>query len=119
MKQFTVGLYDLEFDALIGCLPQEHLVSQTFIVSVEVRIPISEELASSDSISDTINYAELYETVRECFTTPTRLLETIALRMEEVIKLKWPQVSSGRISIRKTNPPIPGIVGTAGVTIDY
>ena len=54
-----------------------------------------------NSITDTINYADIYNIIRERMSVPTPLLETIVMEIGNEIHNEFPQVRSINISIKK------------------
>ena len=114
--QFEIALADLRFHAFHGVLEQENLIGNEFIVNVSVRIPYSEEVFT-DSLDATISYADIFTIVEEEMRKPRKLLETVAATIHVRLVEHWPQITSGSISIRKSKPPIPRIVGSSEVTL--
>lgn len=118
MKEFEISLADLRFHAFHGVMPLETKVGNEFIVSVCVRYPFSPAILDDD-IASTINYAELFEIVKEEMEKPKKLLETVAAAIASRIMQKWACVTGGHVTICKSTPPIPGITGAASVKLDF
>ena len=59
-----VTLRGLRFHAYHGVLEQERKTGGDFLVSLRVGFPI-EKAMCSDDVSDTLNYAALYEMVKK------------------------------------------------------
>ena len=51
--------------------------------------------------------------------SPRNLLECVAGHIASRFRARWPQIDSGSIAITKTTPPIPGITGSATVTLTF
>ncbi len=47
------------------------------------------------------------------------LLETVAVRFAKEVRLRWPFIKRGSIEIVKTVPPIPKMIGQAGIKYDF
>ena len=71
----------------------------------------------SDEVADTLNYAELFELVKEEMAIPSRLLEHVAGRIVKSINERFPKVSSIELKITKKNPPMGADCDGAGVEV--
>lgn len=111
----TVGIYDVELTANIGLLPQEKVIDQTYRITAEVEYNPAGLMCSPDSIDNTISYVEIFNIVNKVFSEGADLLETVAMKVAQNLSARFPQIQKGHIDILKLNPPIPGIVGNAGV----
>jgi dihydroneopterin aldolase len=97
-------------------MSQEQKVGGEFIVDVRVGYPIAAAM-ESDEVSDTLNYAELYELVKQEMDTPSQLLEHVAGRIVKKIGEQFPQVTSIDLKITKKNPPMGADCDGAGVHV--
>ncbi|MBK6826305.1 MAG: dihydroneopterin aldolase [Chitinophagaceae bacterium] len=70
------------------------------------------------SIEHTINYADLFELLKQEFNTPVDLLETLVIQIAACIKKEYPIVKKIRMTVDKLHPPISGFKGTVGVTYE-
>ena len=68
----------MRFYAYHGVAPQERKVGNTFMVDLELTAPLVAAV-ESDRLEDTINYAEVYATVRQEMQIPSQLLEHAAV----------------------------------------
>lgn len=109
------GFYDTEFTARIGVLPQEKIIPQTYVASLEVSYSPAALLCHTDSIEAAVSYVDLYEIAKKEFETGANLLETIAIKTAEAVKSQFPYIKSGNIHIFKLNPPVAGMVGKTGI----
>lgn len=71
--------------------------------------------AVADDIEATISYADVYEELVRAMNRPRRLLESVAKDFASVCLERWGSIKSGEIEIVKTVPPIPGMIGEAGI----
>lgn len=108
----------MRFHAAHGVSEQELTVGNEFEVTVEVDYPFERAL-ESDNLSDTLNYAELYDVVAAQMAIPSALIERTAGRIIDAIKLRFPLVEGGRITLVKLSPPITGQVAGAAVTVSF
>ena len=64
MSLTVIELENMEFQAFHGCYELERQVGNRFLVSVRIEAELG-EAADSDRIERTINYLDVFETVRE------------------------------------------------------
>lgn len=87
----------------------EREAGQEFLVDVECLLDLS-EAAASDSISDTVDYAELIAQIREIVETESHLLlEKLAQRIIDAI-LERPRLGQVTVAISK-----PGVAEKLGL----
>lgn len=113
-----IFLKDVRMHAHHGVFEQERRVGNEFIVDLLVSVPDTEGMRE-DALEGTVSYADLFEIVRSEMQRPRKLLEAVAISICEAIKLKFPQISKGELTITKSVPPIAGIAGHAGVRKNF
>jgi dihydroneopterin aldolase len=111
-----VFLKDVRFHAFHGVMPQERRVGGDFLVNLRVGYPL-EQAMQSDEVSDTLNYAALYEVVKTEMMQPSNLLEHVAGRIADAVVKRFPQVTSIDLDLTKQNPPMGADCDGAGVEI--
>ncbi len=111
----TVGLYDLELSSRIGILPQEKLIPQSYRVTLEVTFSPWNLEREPENLEYSISYLDLYNIVKAHFERGGDLLEGMAIGISTDVLQQFKTIKKGRIEILKLNPPIPGIVGNAGI----
>ncbi len=109
----TVQLLDLRFHSFHGIHEEEKILGNEYIINASVEFHEDEQIINS--IHQTVNYADLYNIIRERMGVPSPLLETILMEIGDEIHREFPQLHSINISIKKMHPPIEGIQGAAGV----
>ena len=117
MESF-IELKEIKIHAYHGVDKQERIVGNDYIVRVKVKFDIS-RAAESDMVSDTINYADIYDVVKCEMGVPSNLLENVAFRIMNSIKNNFPKVEGGEVEIVKIKPPIIGDVTGATVFISF
>jgi dihydroneopterin aldolase len=80
------------------------------IISIDNKQPIK-------TLSDTIDYAEVYSLVKHVFSSTEQLLEVVAEKIFKAIAERFPTAAEVDISILKTNPPIEAFIGQVGVQL--
>ena len=111
-----ISLRNVRFHAFHGVMPQERRVGGDFLVNLRVGYPL-EQAMQSDEVSDTLNYAALYEVVKTEMMQPSNLLEHVAGHIADAVVKRFPQVTSIDLDLTKQNPPMGADCDGAGVEI--
>lgn len=107
MEREILRLQNMRFHAYHGVLPKEKSLGQRFEVDLEVAAGLR-KAAQTDRIEDTIDYAQLFNLVKEAVTEERfNLIETLAERIAEKVAQRFP-VSELTVRVRKPNPPLDG-----------
>lgn len=104
LTESYISLRDLHFHAYHGVLPQERKVGNDYVVNVKVKVDVAEAMVS-DNVEATVNYATLYNMVKEEMNTPSALLENVAYRIADRFFSAFPTIQATSICVRKVNPP--------------
>ena len=75
-----IELKEMRIYAYHGVMPQETKVGNNFVVNLILTAPL-EQAVRSDELDDTINYAAVYEEVKEQMDIPSKLIEHAAGRI--------------------------------------
>lgn len=102
-----ITLTDIEFHAFHGVLPQETEIGGQYVVDISMTV-LDEQSTETDSLEHTVNYAEVYEVVKEEMAIPSKLIEHVAGRIARRVRDEFPLVSQVRIILTKKHPPIAG-----------
>ena len=100
-------LENIKIYAFHGVLPEEKILGTYYILSLEIKANLL-KAAETDCLEDTINYAEINKIIHEEMKISSELLEHVAGRILEKIKEKFSEISSIKIKITKTKPPMQG-----------
>ena len=111
----TISLEAMKFYAFHGVIEQERIIGRTFLA--DISYVIDTKATDTDNIDDTINYADVYDLVKEEMQQPSLLIEHVAGRIMKALKNKFPQMIETTVKISKLNPPVNGEAGKATVTI--
>ena len=98
-----IDISNMEFYAYIGCFDEEKLIGTRFSVSVSMNCEIG-NAASSDDLSQTVNYQAVYAVIKDEMSAKVNLLETMAQRILQRLKADFPAIESLNVSISKLNP---------------
>jgi len=104
----SLYMRNMEFFAYHGVLSEERINGQNFEIDVELGLDLT-AAALTDNVRDTIDYALVYQDVKE-FATQRRynLIETLASRIADTILAKYPKVHEICVHVRKPQAPIAG-----------
>jgi dihydroneopterin aldolase len=110
----SIHLNNLIFFSHHGIHAEEKILGNHFEVNLTVRhrpvqLPVKH-------LTDTIDYAAVFQLVRERMSQPTPLLETIVTELAETILHVFPLAEEVDVAIRKLHPPISEINGSVGVS---
>jgi dihydroneopterin aldolase len=111
-----IVLENMIFHANHGVFPQEKLVGNTFVAGLKIKADLSAAVAN-DSLEDTINYATVFDVVKQEMAQPSKLLEHVAGRIVAGLKRHFPQIEEIELKLSKQNPPVNGQVESAGIII--
>ena len=73
----------------------------------------------SDQLKDTINYEKVFAIIQAQMNQPSKLLEHLARNVIDAIAAEFPKIEAIKIVIAKLHPPIPGIMKSVGVELNY
>ena len=107
VSEAQIELRGLTFFAYHGVLPEERQMGNTFVVDLVLDTDIS-RAACTDELSDTVNYAEVYEVVKREMEIPSLLLEHVCGRIATELLDAFSALSRVRVCVTKKNPPIEG-----------
>ncbi len=112
----SIYLKNVRFHAYHGVLPQEHSVGNDYVVNLEVEYDFSNAM-QTDDLAHTINYAELYQLIKEEMAIPSRLVEHVAGRIGNRIFSTYPAAHELTLTITKENPPLGADCDGAGIQV--
>ncbi len=106
----------MEFFAHHGFYDEEQKIGNKYAVSVTLYLDLKTS-GTSDKLSDTVSYEDVYKTVRSVMNKPSRLLETIAESIAFQLLDSYKLLHKCKISVSKFNPPIGGICEKSEIQI--
>lgn len=110
-----IVLSRMEFFARHGVFEEEARLGARFVVDAELYLPLAGVTAE---LGRTVNYAEVYELVREEVTgTRYALLEGLANRLAVRLLATFPPLAAVTVRVHKPHAPLPGIVGDVMVEV--
>lgn len=118
MKLMSSKIYlrNVRFHAFHGVLPQEGIVGNDYLVNLVLDYDFSSAM-KTDDLQGTLNYAEVYQKVREEMVVSSKLLEYVAGRIAHRLFSDFPEIQKLQLSITKVNPPMGADSDGAGVEV--
>lgn len=107
LSDSQIVLSSLTFFAYHGVLPEERQQGNTFVVDLVLDTDINLAMCT-DELSDTINYATVYEVVRQEMSVPSQLLEHVCGRIATSLLTSFAALHRVHVCVTKKNPPIEG-----------
>lgn len=113
----TIRLNKIKLYAFHGCLEEEARIGADYEVEIIMDTDFS-AAASSDDLTDTIDYVVIFQLVKEEMAIRSKLLEHVAQRIVQAILKRYQQIDKLRVIVAKLNPPMNGNVERVSVQID-
>ena len=116
----TIAIEGMTFHAYHGCMEEEQVTGNTFIVDLYLEVGTA-KAEQSDDLSDTTDYAEAFNIVKREMEKPSKLLEHAGRRILNAIKKSFPEIESAEVKVSKINLPASGQAAGVSVTLieDY
>jgi dihydroneopterin aldolase len=111
-----ISLEGIEFFAYHGFYTEERKIGNKYQIDLALTADLGNS-STTDDLSETVDYEQVYKIIKREIEIPTKLLETIAHRILEGLMNSYPQIISGEVSVSKFNPPVGGICRIAKVKI--
>ena len=114
----TILLKRVEFEGRHGATAVERRATRKFEVDVELDVEVR-AAEESDRLADTVDYSRVAEVIVGIGVgEPHRLLESLARRMVDNVRGRFPAIKRVRLELRKLNPPsCPGHPAYAAVRV--
>ena len=112
-----IRIENLEIRACHGVLPEEKVLGQKFLLTLEMGLDLH-PAGCSDDLKSSVNYADVAREVTHLFGTARYdLIETGAESVARHILLKWPLVRTVCVCVKKPWAPVRLPLDTVSVTI--
>lgn len=100
-----------------GVFDHERLHGQRFLIDLDWWLDASPR-ATTDSLGDTVCYAQVFETVRSVVSgPPVALIETLAETIAQALFDSFGRLQVVRVVVHKPEAPIDGVFSDVGVDI--
>lgn len=116
---YIITLKNCAFFARHGVLDEEEFLGQRFFVDAELEVEQGSALVE-DCIDDTVHYGVAFAEIERIITGRRRyLIEALALEVAKTLCARFRQVRRAKVSIRKPNAPVPGVLDYVEVTVEH
>lgn len=113
----TVSLNGIKMRAFHGFYPEEREKGNDFILNICVELKSFDR--ADDNINDTVNYEEVYKICEAEMKQTKKLLESVVFAIITRLKNELEHVTSGKVSLKKLNPPLKGDIAEAEVCMEF
>ncbi|MET3792745.1 dihydroneopterin aldolase [Aquamicrobium terrae] len=114
---YKIFMKNCAFFARHGVLDEEERLGQRFYVDAELDVRPAVGI-EEDSIEATVDYGLAFAEIEKIVTGRRRfLIETLALDISRTLCSVFPQITRARITVRKPNAPVRGVLDHVEVTI--
>lgn len=116
-KKLWIGLEGMEFYAYHGLYEEERKKGGNYVVDVLVFTD-AQQAELNDELSGTVNYEKIYKAVEQNMQQPVKLIEHLARKILDDLRLFISKEDKIRIKIRKLEPPVGAKVAAGVVEIE-
>lgn len=109
----TIELNDLHFFVRQGLYKEEEHIENELAIDVHIMFHAPEN--GMEHINQTVNYAAVYQMIKDLLAARQYLLETTAMHICDRIATGYTFIKEITIRIRKLNPPIANFIGSVGI----
>ncbi|RIV26707.1 dihydroneopterin aldolase [Alicyclobacillaceae bacterium I2511] len=113
-----ITLTKMPFYAYHGVMAEERSLGQRFIVNLELFLNL-EDAGHTDRVKDTVNYARIYDRVKEIVEgKPFRLIEALAEHIAQELLRQFGRVQGVHVEVEKPGAPVAGVLENVSVSIE-
>jgi dihydroneopterin aldolase len=110
-------LTNLGFHGFHGVMPEENKLGQRFFIDLTCGVDLRES-GRTDSLENTISYADIYDEVKTAFEERRfKLIEALAQNVIDHLFAAFPTLSWVKVMVRKPSAPIAMVSGEAAIEI--
>ncbi|MFI8377788.1 dihydroneopterin aldolase [Leeuwenhoekiella sp. NPDC079379] len=111
-----IKLNKVKVYAYHGCLIEEGQIGSDYYVDLKIKTDLKTP-ASTDNLSDTVDYVHLNKIIKEEMAERSKLLEHVCQRILDRSFKEISELQKATVTVRKINPPIGGDVASVGVSM--
>ncbi len=112
-----IKIQGMQFYAFHGCFVEEQVVGTHFQVNCTITTDCK-LAASTDDLTKTINYQEVYVLIKQTMQQTSHLLENVAYRIIKVLQNAFPMITEIEVEVQKMNPPLGGKIENVAVILN-
>lgn len=102
-----IHLKGLTFYAYHGVYSEENQKGNSFVI--DLTLSIKKTQIEIDELTETVDYSAVRSQIAEEMQTPTKLLETLAQKIQLRLFKKFEEVQKVKLKIKKLSPAIGGV----------
>jgi 7,8-dihydroneopterin aldolase/epimerase/oxygenase len=107
----------MSFYGYHGVFPEENKLGQRFFIDLVVELDL-QKAGKTDDLTNTVNYADLYQICKEFAEEQTfQLIEALAENIAQEILNRFSNIYSCTVKVYKPDPPIKGYYQSVAVEI--
>lgn len=115
----TLRVHRLELDVRLGCAAAERSEPQRIELDAVIRFASPLAACRSDSLADTVCYADLAEIARRLTTAREfHLVEYLTQEIFDAFRERIPPEARLAVTVRKVSPPVPGLADGVSFTVE-
>jgi dihydroneopterin aldolase len=116
---YTITLANCAFFARHGVMDEEEVLGQRFFVDAELEVLPAGPL-EHDALESTVDYGVAFKVIEKIVTGRRYfLIEALAMEVARALSAQFPQIVRARITLRKPNAPISGVLDYVQVTVEH
>ena len=112
----SILLKEIRCYAYHGVAPQENLIGNEYIIDLKLKVDIS-KATRTDEVTDTVNYAEVHQVIKNEMAIPSKLLEHVSGRIIQKLFAQFPCIEEIELRLSKRNPPMGADIESAGIEL--
>ena len=110
-------MHNMYFYGYHGVLEAEKSIGQKFVVDVEIMLDLQNS-GNSDSVDNTVSYAEVYDDVKYLVESERfNLIEALSERIASNVLSRYELAKEVMVRVKKPEAPVKGIFDYFGVEI--
>jgi len=116
---YVIRMKNCAFFAHHGVLDEEERLGQRFYLDAELEVGLHDAI-EADSIDETVDYGIAFLEIEKVVRGRRRfLIEALALDVAKTLCRRFSLVRRARITVRKPNAPVPGVLDYVEVTVAW
>ncbi len=111
-----IALEGMEFFAYHGCFSEEQIIGTRFVVDLFIETD-TKEAEETDKLAKTLNYQDIYLTVKDQMGMKSKLLEHVGRRILNAVLEKFPGIDYAEVKVSKMHPALGVKIGSVSLTL--
>jgi len=112
-----IGVEGLQFYSHHGYHKEEQVLGGKYVVDIYMHVDLA-EASSTDQLTKTINYEQIYQITKVEMEAHSKLIEHVCKRILDAIKSNFANISHIKVRVSKHNPPLRGNVERVFVELE-